>query len=682
MSAAPNPKPSSHRRPPLLPSDVGADNGVGHRKPKAREVTSRYMASLSSPSSSSSSSSSANSPAPKRSASPLVPRTAPAAVPSSVKQAQSVERRRPPGTPWASTVDSRSGNGGQVSRVLFTATRSLSVSFQGESFSLQVSKSKPAPSQHIARKGTPEKRKPTPVRGGRSDGFGGGVDQIHQAQIENSKPVDQLRWPARSRQGMIRSVDLADEGKGLSGSRVPTSKSLQSTMHETPRAFLKQSVMNQTPKPSVLGILESSLGNGELVKAAPPAVGTNSVIGRLHSNMGNEELEKVAQPAVGMHPAIGSSIISHPVVSDTESVSSGCSSGAQECSGRLARGQGGTRGMMVPARFSEETNNRFLRLPEPGSSESKGNGLKIPVSAKLIVPKKLPFDSSTSSPRTTPASRGMLSPLRGPVRSASPNKLTTSSTSSPLKRMASPSRARTPTVSTLSNNPGATPSPSILNFSADVRRGKLGENRIVDAHSLRLLYNQQMQWRFVNARADAAMLARRLMAEKCLYNVWIITLKLRDSVKGKRKELQFSRQILKITSVLKGQMLYLQEWDFLKRDHANSLSGAIEALEASTRRLPLVGGTRADMQNMKDAISSAVDVMRAMATSICSMLSKVEEMNPLVAELANITITERILLNHCRDLLSAVAAIQVKDCSLRAHVLQLNCLTSGETAAL
>lgn len=39
------------------------------------------------------------------------------------------------------------------------------------------------------------------------------------------------------------------------------------------------------------------------------------------------------------------------------------------------------------------------------------------------------------------------------------------------------------------------------------------------------------------------------------------------------------------------QMLYLDDWDLMDRDHSSSLSGATEALEASTVRLP-VGGAR------------------------------------------------------------------------------------------
>lgn len=39
-------------------------------------------------------------------------------------------------------------------------------------------------------------------------------------------------------------------------------------------------------------------------------------------------------------------------------------------------------------------------------------------------------------------------------------------------------------------------------------------------------------------------------------------------------------------------MLYLEEWAFMVKDHCSSLSGAIESLEASTIRLPLVGGAK------------------------------------------------------------------------------------------
>ncbi|MBA0693479.1 hypothetical protein Goari_003851, partial [Gossypium aridum] len=105
-------------------------------------------------------------------------------------------------------------------------------------------------------------------------------------------------------------------------------------------------------------------------------------------------------------------------------------------------------------------------------------------------------------------------------------------------------------------------------------------------------------------------------------------------------------------------MIFLDEWALLDHDYFSSLSGATEALKASTFRLPVVSGARADVQKLKDAICSAVDVMQAMASSICSLLSRVAKLNSLLAELGNLSANEFALLNQCKDLLLAIAAMQ------------------------
>lgn len=644
ISATPNPKSSTQgghhqnrpqqnrTRPPLLPSE--GDNVVPPRRPKSREVTSRYMSSTTTTttSSSNSTSTSTSNSSSRRFPSPLVSRNTGSTVAmtpavSAIKRSQSVERRRP-ATPRPYTP----GNAGDVlnstASKMLLSTRSLSVSFQGKSFSLQVSKAKPEPVQTPSvRRGTPERRKATPQsRGGRGDGVG------VSDQGENSKPTEQHRWPGRLRQGdtLCRSLDCTDERKRSSGSG------------SVVRA-LQRSIIDERCRPSIDS--------------------------RLRSELGSVEQEKTVESVVDSNSVFGSAMPSDCIASDADSVSSESTSGAQE-SGSVVQGRGGPRGIVVPARFWQETHNRLRqgRMSESGSPVSKAMGLKTTAPPKLIVSRKLLNDSPASSPRSNSTGRGLSSPLRGATRPASPSKLGTSATSSPSRGMPSPSRARG-VASTLSSN--LSNMPSILTFAADVRRGKMGENRIEDAHSLRLLYNRLLQWRFVNARADAALLVQTMTAEKSLYKAWIATSELRESVRDKRTMLQLLRQNMKLTSILKGQMLLLEECSLMERDHSSSLLGAIEALKASTLRLPVGGGATADVQNVKDAICSAVDVMQAMASSICSLLSKVEEVNSWVAELANIAGEERAMLDHCRYILSIIASMQVKDCSLRTHLLQL-----------
>ncbi|KAL0323010.1 UNVERIFIED_CONTAM: hypothetical protein Sangu_1920300 [Sesamum angustifolium] len=202
------------KRPPLLRSDT--DNASPCR-PKAREVTSRYLSFSTSSSSNSSSSTNTTSTSvtsgssiySRRSQSPMLSSRASIATPKSAvkERAVSAERRRPAAA--AATTFS-------AERMQMTSMRSLMVSFQGESFSLPVNKVKPSPTSVGTpgglRKGTPERRKAgmTPSR-----------VQTERGR-ENSRPSDQLhRWPGRSRgqnSSFLRSMDYSSERGNLNGS--------------------------------------------------------------------------------------------------------------------------------------------------------------------------------------------------------------------------------------------------------------------------------------------------------------------------------------------------------------------------------------------------------------------------------------------------------------------------------
>lgn len=237
--------------------------------------------------------------------------------------------------------------------------------------------------------------------------------------------------------------------------------------------------------------------------------------GRLSLDLGGgAELLRAIQkaPPNGNNSVSESSVVSDLAASDSDrdSVSSGSTSGVQECGsgGGSAKLRNAPRGIAVSARFWQETNSRLRRLNDPGSPSLLTSPAKMAVPAKFGQSKKFPSDNSTflSSPRM------MSSPVRGgggSIRPASPSKITM--TPSPARGMVSPSRVRSSVSGTVSSGFGETP--SVLSFAVDVRRGKVGENRLGDAHLLRLLYNRHLQWRFVNARTEAALLVQRNSAE-------------------------------------------------------------------------------------------------------------------------------------------------------------------------
>ncbi|TYI99886.1 hypothetical protein E1A91_A13G048800v1 [Gossypium mustelinum] len=624
---------STHQKPPLK------DNGsTVTRKPRGRQVSSRYLSPSPSSSSSTSTSSAvkpmARFPSPlisrstntmstgnkaaARFHSPLVSRSTNASTTSSSlpKRSQSVDRRRPgsqlpPGNNNANGSTELSA----ATKMLITSTRSLSVSFQGESYSLPISKAKAQVGSTLIRKATPERRRAAVRDHG-----------------ENSKPTDQQLWPARNRKGnsgpgsgsnlLSRSFDYSGERKDF-GSGAVLAKSLQQSM------MLDESSRRVSFDGSRLSL---DLGSSELLKEA---------------NKLNPDSNSLIEASNELN------------ASDTDSMSSGSTNSGTGRSGNL-KGKNGPRNIVVSARFWQETNSRLRRLQDPCSPLSSSPGSRIGSPAKFSQPKRVSCDGAVASP------------IRGSIRPASPSKLWTSSASSPTpSRGLSPGRVRN-AVGGKEMIGNAVNTPSILSFSVDIRRGKKGEDLIFDAHTLRLFYNGYLQWRFANARADATFIVQNLSAEKNLWNAWVTTSELRHSVTLKRVKLLLLKQKLKLTSILKRQIAHLEAWALLERDHSSSLLGATEALKASTLRLPIVGKATADIQNLKDAISSAVEMMQAMASSICSLSSKVEEMNSLVAELASLAAKETVLLEHCKDFLSALAAIQVKDCSLRSHIIQLN----------
>uniref|UniRef100_A0A0E0P1P3 Uncharacterized protein n=1 Tax=Oryza rufipogon TaxID=4529 RepID=A0A0E0P1P3_ORYRU len=336
--------------------------------------------------------------------------------------------------------------------------------------------------------------------------------------------------------------------------------------------------------------------------------------------------------------------------SDTESVSSGSNSGSQDAG--MGRARSSPKGMSVPARFLQD------------AAASRPNRLADP-----STPFMTHSSGFASSPRTAPVKKSLLngfvsSPLNRPIRQPSPSKLVGS------RRMSSPSQPRGSVGVSASYGDQHGRSSSGYGLDSQVKRRWLGCSKVDCEHLLRILCNRHLQWRCVNAQADAALAAQKMTAEKYLSDAWITTLGMRKSVALKRFQLQLFRNNWKLMTVLKGQMDFLEEWSFLERDHANSLSGIVEALTATILCLPVTDGAKADIQDVKNAVGSAVDIMQTIGSSICTLLAKLSGTSILVSDLAKIATQERTLMDQSRELLSTLASMHVKYCSLQGQRVQ------------
>ncbi|XVE71667.1 hypothetical protein DITRI_Ditri10aG0169900 [Diplodiscus trichospermus] len=603
-------------RPPLVPAEKN-NAPLTTRRPRTREVSSRYKSPTPSTPS-----------GPRRCSSPNLSRTTPTPSQLVQKRAVSAERKRPstppsprrPSTPVhdssiVAQISSRRLSTGHLPESLWPSTmRSLSVSFQSDTISIPVSKKekeKPVsnvsldrtlrPSSNVAHRQQSEastlSRKPTPERKRSPGKVKNAPDQSENARPVDGLPsrlIDQHRWPSRiggklSSNSLNRSVDQ--------GNKIV--KSLSTTIPGMGLSSLKRMPMSDSSvKP--------------LQKSASDAARLLSL----------DEIGRVGSEA--------------SAIDDRSLRVSGTA--------RLLSANSLDKMTLTPHGVKSQSLSGPRSRPQSPSRTSVSRG----VSPSLARP-------STPPPRgVSPTPRGV-----SPTPSATPRGV------SPTPRGLSPSRMRT---STLSSQPHS--STSVLSFIADFKKGRKSASSIEDAHQLRLLYNRYLQWRFANARAEAVLYIQKVTVEETLYNVWNATLSLWDAVINKKINLQQLKLMLKLNSVLNDQMGYLNNWALLERDHISSLDGAVKDLEASTLRLPVTGGARVDIESLKAAICSAVDVMRAMGSSICSLLLKVEGINNLISELAAIAAKEKNMLDECEALLASTAAMQLEECSLRSHLIQ------------
>ncbi|KAM0929409.1 hypothetical protein ACQ4PT_001502 [Festuca glaucescens] len=301
--------------------------------------------------------------------------------------------------------------------------------------------------------------------------------------------------------------------------------------------------------------------------------------------------------------------------SDTESLSSGSNSGSQDAGNGIShRARPPTKGMSVPARFLHDAaGSRLHRFADPPGTPytTHNSGLAM-------------------SPRTAPVKKSLLngfasSPLNRPVRQSSPSKLVGNSS----RRMSSPSRPRNSTGASALTGHQHGRSSSGYGIDGQARRRWLGGSKVDGEHLLRILCNRHLQWRCVNAQADAALASQKMTAE----------------------------------------MPYLEGWSSLEMDYTDSLSGIVEALTATILCLP-VDGAKADIQDVKNSVGSAVDIMQTIGSSICTLLAKLSGTSVLVSDLARIATQERSLMDQSRELLSTLTSMHVKYCSLQGQRVQ------------
>ncbi|XP_041028791.1 LOW QUALITY PROTEIN: protein ENDOSPERM DEFECTIVE 1-like [Juglans microcarpa x Juglans regia] len=215
------------------------------------------------------------------------------------------------------------------------------------------------------------------------------------------------------------------------------------------------------------------------------------------------------------------------------------------------------------------------------------------------------------------------------------------------------------------------PVPPCSKLGIDARKGRKVSTHQEDVHTLKMLHNRYLQWRYANAKAEATIQGRQRESERTLYSLMVKISELYASVKSKRIELGLLQRTKTLSTILETQIPYLEEWSALEEDYSISLQEAIQALLNASIQLP-IGNVTVDTSEVGKALNSAVKVMEIILYNLQSFLPKAEDIECLISELARIIGGERALIEECGSLLSKTCTSQVEEFSLRGQIIQLH----------
>ncbi|WZY91042.1 hypothetical protein YC2023_047777 [Brassica napus] len=190
-----------------------------------------------------------------------------------------------------------------------------------------------------------------------------------------------------------------------------------------------------------------------------------------------------------------------------------------------------------------------------------------------------------------------------------------------------------------------------LKSQGDIKRQKRVLGQQADAHSLKLLHNRYLQWRFANANADVIKQAHKAEAERMFYSLGLKMSELSHCVHKKRIELQGLVRVKAIKKIVEPQE-------------------TSEALLNASLRLPLDVDIKVETKELGEVLAVASKSMEGIVQSIEQFLPKTQEIESLLSELARVSSREKVSVEDCGVALLKTHSSHVEDCYLRSQLIQ------------
>ncbi|GMJ06436.1 QWRF domain containing 3 [Hibiscus trionum] len=199
-----------------------------------------------------------------------------------------------------------------------------------------------------------------------------------------------------------------------------------------------------------------------------------------------------------------------------------------------------------------------------------------------------------------------------------------------------------------------------------------GSGDVGSVHQLRLIHNGLIQWRYANAKADAANRSINNQVQNYLLNGWNSLMKLQHSVVQKKLKLQKEKLEIKLDFLLQSQMKALESWADMERQHLSAISMTKESLHAVVCKLPLVNGAEVDAQSALMALRHAFDLTASIKSKLPASSPGIVKTVSLVSELAAVVAQEKLLLEECIELFRIISILEIQERSLMCYIIELN----------
>ncbi|KAJ7949558.1 QWRF motif-containing protein [Quillaja saponaria] len=202
------------------------------------------------------------------------------------------------------------------------------------------------------------------------------------------------------------------------------------------------------------------------------------------------------------------------------------------------------------------------------------------------------------------------------------------------------------------------------------KQKKVSSLQVEEHHRLRILHNRLLQWRFVNARAEATMSTVKKVAEIKLFSVWLRIFIFRNTIVEKQIEMQNLRHGIKLYQIIKPQVSLLNEWEKLERRNEESVGRLARKLSALSLRHPLVEGAKANVVSVYQAMNTAMRVMDNIEEVITVHIGQVEKTLYQLTEFKAILKQEEEYLAQLQNIRPLVAMLVEHEKNTRVHLIQ------------